>query len=314
MEATIPETKSQLRARGKSRRRQNTLPLHLMLLPAVILTIIFKYGPMFGVVIAFQDFTPVRGVFDSPWVGLENFRFAFQLPGTEQVIRNTLYIAIGKIILGLIVPLIVALMLNEMIRTGLKRSIQTAVYLPHFLSWVILGGIMIKILSPSNGIVNEMLNALGFDSIYFLGDNDWFPATLIVSHVWKEFGFNTVIYLAALTSIDPALYEAAQVDGANRVRQTINITLPGLRPIIILLATLSLGSVLDAGFEQVLVLYSPQVYRSGDIIDTMVYRMGLIEAQYSVATAIGLCKSIVSLVLISTAYWMAYKFAQYRIF
>ena len=314
MEATVPQANTQTHARRKSRRRQNTLPLHLMLLPAVILTLIFKYGPMFGVVIAFQDFTPVRGVWDSPWVGLENFRFAFELPGTKQVIYNTLYIAIGKIILGLIAPLVVALMLNEMMRTGIKRTVQTAIYLPHFLSWVILGGIMIKLLSPSTGIVNKMLVNIGFEPIYFLGDNDWFPATLIVSHVWKEFGFNTVIYLAALTSIDPSLYEAAQVDGANRIRQAINITLPGIRPIIILLATLSLGSVLDAGFEQVLVLYSPQVYQSGDIIDTMVYRMGLVEAQYSVATAIGLCKSIVSLALISTAYWMAYKFAQYRIF
>lgn len=314
MEATVPQATTRTRARARSRRRQNTLPLHLMLLPAVILTIVFKYWPMAGVVIAFQDFTPVRGVFDSPWVGLENFRFAFQLPGTEQAIRNTLVIAIGKIVLGLVAPLGVALMLNELIRTGLKRTIQTAVYLPHFLSWVILGGIMIEILSPSAGIVNEMLGWLGIGPIYFLGDNDWFPSTLIVSHVWKEFGFNTVIYMAALTAIDPALYEAAQVDGANRIRQTISITLPGIRPIIILLATLSLGSVLDAGFEQVLVLYSPQVYSSGDIIDTLVYRMGLVEAQYSVATAIGLCKSLVSLALIATAYWMAYRFAQYRIF
>lgn len=314
METTATQVKTHVRAYGRSRRRPNTLPLHLMLLPAVLLTVIFKYWPMFGVVIAFQDFNPVRGVWNSPWVGLENFRFAFRLPGTEQAIWNTLYIAIGKIILGLVVPLAIALMLNELVRTGLKRAIQTAVYLPHFLSWVILGGIMIKILSPSHGIVNELLTGLGFDPVYFLGDNDWFPATLILSHVWKEFGFNTVIYLAALTSIDPSLYEAAQIDGANRMRQTINITLPGIRPIIILLATLSLGSVLDAGFEQVLVLYSPQVYQSGDIIDTLVYRMGLIEAQYSLATAIGLCKSIVSLALISTAYWMAYKFAQYRIF
>lgn len=314
METTLATTETRTRARGRNRRRPSTLPLHLMLLPAVILTLIFKYWPMFGVVIAFQDFTPVRGVWNSDFVGLENFRFAFQLPGTERVIWNTLTIAVGKIVLGLIVPLLVALMLNEMVRTGFKRAVQTAVYLPHFLSWVILGGIMIKILSPSQGIVNQMLNALGMDSIYFLGDNSWFPSTLIVSHVWKEFGFNTVIYLAALTSIDPALYEAARVDGASRIRQTLDITIPGIRPIIVLLATLSLGSVLDAGFEQVLVLYSPQVYASGDIIDTMVYRMGLVEAQYSVATAIGLCKSIVSLILIATAYWMAYRFARYRIF
>lgn len=285
-----------------------------MLLPAVVLTIIFKYGPMFGVVIAFQRFSPVRGIDGSPWIGLDNFRFALNLPMTERVIQNTIIIALGKILLGLIAPLITALMLNELRKTWTKRTIQTAVYLPHFLSWVILGGIMIEILSPSSGIVNSIIGNVGIDPIYFLGDNSWFQPTLILSHVWKEFGFNTVIYLAALTGIDVALYEAAQIDGASRLRQTINITLPGLRPIMILLATLSLGSVLDAGFEQVLVLYSPQVYQTGDIIDTMVYRMGLIEAQYGVATAIGLGKSIVSLILIASAYWMAYRFARYRIF
>jgi putative aldouronate transport system permease protein len=298
----------------RTRRRRNTLPLHLMLLPAVILTIIFKYGPMFGVIIAFQQFSPVKGIQRSPWIGLDNFRYALNLPTTERVIENTLIIALGKIILGLIAPLFVALMLNELRKNWTKRTVQTAVYLPHFLSWVILGGIMIEILSPSRGIVNDVLGTFGIGPIYFLGNNTWFQPTLILSHVWKEFGFNTVIYLAALTGIDPALYEAAMVDGASRIRQAVNITLPGLRPIIILLATLSLGSVLDAGFEQVLVLYSPQVYPTGDIVDTMVYRMGLIQAQYGVATAIGLAKSLVSLVLISLAYWMAYKFARYRIF
>lgn len=285
-----------------------------MLLPAVILTIIFKYGPMFGVIIAFQQFSPVKGIQESPWIGLDNFRFALNLPMTERVIQNTLIIAVGKIVLGLIAPLITALMLNELRRNWSKRTIQTAVYLPHFLSWVILGGIMIEILSPSRGIVNSVIGHAGVSPIYFLGDNDWFQPTLIISHVWKEFGFNTVIYLAALTGIDPALYEAAMIDGASRMRQAINITLPGMRPIIILLATLSLGSVLDAGFEQVLVLYSPQVYPTGDIVDTLVYRMGLIQAQYGVATAIGLAKSLVSLVLISVAYWAAFRFARYRIF
>ncbi len=314
MATSIGTTQITAVGRHSRGRRQSTLPLHLMLLPAVILTLIYKYGPMFGVVIAFQDFNPVRGVWHSPWVGWENFQFAFQLPGTRQVIINTLVLAVGKIVLGLIVPLVVALMLNEVVRVGFKRTVQTAIYLPYFLSWVILGGIMLELLSPSQGLINHLLGQLGFDPIYFLGSNTWFRPTLIISNVWKDFGFNTVIFLAALTGIDPSLYEAAAVDGANRVRQVVNITLPGIRPIIVLLATLSLGSVLDAGFEQVLVLYSPQVYRSGDIVDTLVYRMGLEQAQYSIATAIGLCKSMVSLVLISTAYWMAYRFAQYRIF
>jgi len=173
---------------------------------------------------------------------------------------------------------------------------------------------MIDILSPSNGIVNQMLTALGGQPIFFLGDNTWFPFTLVFSHEWKEFGFSTIIYLAALTSISPALYEAAVVDGAGRWRQTWHITLPGMRPVIILLLTLSLGQVLNAGFEQIFVLYSPQVYESGDIIDTMVYRMGMLSAQYSPATAVGLMMSIVSLFLISGAYYFAYRVANYRIF
>jgi len=295
-------------------RRTSTLPLHLMILPGLILTLVYKYGPMFGIVIAFQDFVPIRGVTGSEWVGLENFEFALRFPDTMEVIVNTLSISTGKIVFGLIAPIVTALLLNELRHKVVKSGIQTIIYLPHFLSWVILGGILIEILSPSRGIVASALELVGIEPIYFLGDNTWFPWVLISTHVWKEFGFGTVIYLAALTSIDPTLYEAAMVDGASRWRQTWNVTLPGIRPIIVLVTTLSLGSILDAGFEQVLVLYSPQVYQSGDIIDTMVYRMGLIDAQYSIATAIGLFKSVVAFILISVSYWAAYRFARYRIF
>ncbi|MGH2558049.1 MAG: ABC transporter permease [Thermomicrobiales bacterium] len=285
-----------------------------MLLPGLILTIVFKYGPMFGLAIAFQDYVPVRGITRSEWVGFENFSFAFDLPDTIDVIRNTIVISSGKLVGGLIAPIVTALLLNELRRQKVKRSIQTAIYLPHFLSWVILGGILIEILSPSRGFVNQVLGYVGIEPIYFLGENEWFPWVLVGSDIWKEFGFGTVVYLAAISGIDPMLYEAAMIDGASRWQQMRIVTLPGILPIIILVTTLSLGRVLDAGFEQVLVLYSPQVYESGDIIDTMVYRMGLIEAQYSVATAIGLLKSVVSCVLIATAYWMAYRFARYRVF
>jgi putative aldouronate transport system permease protein len=306
-------THRRLGRRAGSRRTQ-TLPLHLMILPGLILTLVYKYGPMFGIVIAFQDFNPVRGIGGSEWVGWENFDFALTLPRTMDVIINTITISSGKIAFGLLAPIITALLLNELRLRIIKSSVQTIIYLPHFLSWVILGGIMIEILSPSRGIVGNALELVGLEPVYFLGDNSWFPWVLIGSHVWKEFGFGTIIYLAALTGIDPTLYEAAMVDGASRWRQMWNVTLPGIRPIIVLVTTLSLGSILDAGFEQVLVLYSPQVYESGDIIDTMVYRMGLIDAQYSIATAIGLFKSVVAFILISVSYWAAYRFAQYRIF
>nr|WP_246400453.1 ABC transporter permease subunit [Jiangella mangrovi] len=219
-----------------------------------------------------------------------------------------------KIVAGLIAPLLTALLLNEVGKAAFRRSVQTVIYLPHFLSWVILGGILIDVLSPSNGIVNQFLGIFGVDPIYFLGDNDWFPYTLVVSDTWKEFGFNTVVYLAAITAIDPSLYEVASVDGAGRLRQTWHITLPGMAPIIVLLATLSLGNVLNAGFEQVFVMYSPQVYDSGDIIDTFVFRLGLIDFQYSAAAAVGLFKSVVSLLFIGLSYFLAYRFARYRIF
>ncbi|QJD85012.1 ABC transporter permease [Cohnella herbarum] len=299
--------------RSKSARLSQR-PLHLMILPALLLIIIYSYGPILGVVIAFQDFNPALGIFHSPFHGLENFRYVLDLPGSIQVVKNTLIIAVMKLIVGLIVPIAVALLLNEVRKELFKRSVQTLIYLPHFLSWIILGGILIDILSPSNGIVNDLLKWFGFDPVYFLGSNEWFRYVLVISDVWKEFGFNTIVYLAALTGINPALYEAAVIDGAGRWKQTLYVTLPGMAPIIILTSTLALGQVLNAGFDQVFNLYSPQVYETGDIIDTFVYRIGIVDAQYGVATAVGLFKSVVSLTLLSVSYFLAYRLANYRIF
>ncbi|WP_405083576.1 ABC transporter permease [Paenibacillus psychroresistens] len=286
-----------------------------MLLPGIVFVIIFAYIPMIGVRIAFQNFLPLKHLFgDQEWIGLENFKYIFATPNIWRVIWNTLSIAIMKIIAGLIVPITFALLLNEVRNRVFKRVTQTIIYFPYFLSWIILGGIMIDILSPSTGIVNEFLGFLGFKPIFFLGDNTWFPYTMVGSDVWKNFGFSTIIYLAAITSIDPSLYESAAVDGAGRWKQTWHITLPGMHMIIILLMVLSLGGVLDAGFDQIFNLYSPQVYESGDVIDTMVYRMGLLQAQYGPSTAVGLLKSIVSFVLISTSYFVVYRLFKYRIF
>lgn len=290
------------------------LPLHLMILPGLALVLIFNYLPMGGIAIAFQKFVPARGIFESKWIGWDNFRYVFDLPGFYQVLWNTVFIASMKIAAGLVVPLSISLLLNELRHKLYKRFVQTLIYLPYFLSWVIIGGIMIDILSPRTGIVNLFLQQLGFPPIFFLGDNSWFPFTLVITNEWKEFGFGTIIYLAAITGINPSLYEAAVIDGANRWKQTIHITLPGIMPIIVLLATLSIGNVLNAGFEQVFNLYNPSVYESGDIIDTFVYRIGLQEAQYGVATAVGFFKSLVSFILISTSYAFAYRFANYRIF
>jgi putative aldouronate transport system permease protein len=285
---------------------------HLMLVPGVVAIFIFAYIPLYGVVIAFQKYNIALG-FGSPWVGFENFRFLFMQPNFVRTIWNTFYIAVFKIIGGIIVPVIVALLLNEVRSVRVKKMFQTLVYLPHFLSWVIMAGVFMDILG-ADGIVNQGLMALGFPPVSFLGDPKVFPWTMIVTDIWKGFGFGTVIYLASITSIDPGLYEAAIVDGALRWKQTIHITIPMMAPIITLMSVLALGSVLNAGFDQIFNLYGPVVYTTGDIIDTYVYRLGIVQAQYSIGTAVGLFKSAISAVLIVLSQYLANRFAGYRVF
>jgi len=285
-----------------------------MLIPGVVLTIIFSYVPIAGIVIAFQKFQPAKGIFNSKWIGFDNFEYMLNMPNFTSVLWNTVFIAVIKIIAGLIVPIVVALLLNEVANAFFKRTVQTIIYFPHFLSWVILGGIVVDILSPSSGIVNQFLGYFGIKPIFFLGNENWFPYTLVITDTWKSFGYGTIVYLAALTAINQQLYEAAVVDGANRWQQTWHVTLPGMMPIITLMTVLSLGDVLNAGFEQVFNLYSPMVYSTGDIIDTFVYRIGLIEAQYGVATAVGLFKSVIAFGLIVWSNKLANKYAGYRVF
>ncbi|AYB44347.1 ABC transporter permease subunit [Paenibacillus lautus] len=291
------------------------LPLHVMILPGFLFLLVFNYLPIGGIIIAFQKFIPAKGLFgDQDWIGLRNFEYVMNLPNFDNIMWNTFYIALMKVILGLLVPIVIAILLNEVRHMALKRGVQTAIYLPHFLSWVVLGGIFIEILSPNDGLVNRALQSFGIEPIFFLGDNRWFPNTMILTDVWKEFGYGTIIYLAALTSINPNLYEAAQIDGANRWRQTLHVTLPGMQMVIVLLMVLNLGNLLNAGFDQIFNMYSPMVYESGDILDTFVYRIGLLDAQFGVATAVGLFKSVIALVLVSVSYYIAYKVADYRIF
>jgi len=295
------------------RNRRFQFHYHLMMLPGIVVLCIFSIVPMLGGVIAFQDFNPGLGFFRSEWVGLDNFRYLFELRDSRTIFFNTVFIALMKMAAHLIVPLLFALMLHELRFGRLKRWIQTIVYLPHFLSWVILSGIVIQLLS-SEGPINQLIVALGGQSIMFLGDNNWFPYVIVASDTWKEFGFETIIYLAALTGISPDLYEAAEVDGASRMRKLIHVTLPGIVTTVVLLATLSLGNILNAGFDQIFNLYNPLVYASGDIIDTYVYRVGLLNIQYGLGTAVGLMKSVVSFLLIVMSYWMASRFANYRVF
>lgn len=293
---------------------KNELSLYIMLVPAAVLILIYAYVPMVGLVMAFQRVLPGKGLFGSPWVGWENFTFVLKMPTFFRVLWNTVFIAGMKAIAGIMVPVTAALMLNNVTSPAFKRTVQTVVYLPHFLSWVILAGIFIDILSPSDGVVNHILGWVGIKPIFFLGNDKVFPWTMIATDIWKSFGFGTIVYLSALTDIDPTLYEAAVMDGATRAQQTRYITLPGIAGTIIMLTTLSLGNILNAGFEQIFNLYSPLVYRTGDIIDTLVYRTGIVNSQYGVATAVGLFKSVVSLLLIGIAYKLAAKFADYKIF
>ena len=287
-------------------------PLHVMLLPAIILLLIFAYLPMVGIVIAFQDFVPsggMKGFFTSEWVGLDNFKYIFGMKDFRQVLVNTLVI-----IAGIVVPLILALMLNEVNNKVFKKATQTIIYVPYFLSWVVLGGILVDILSPTGGIVNTAITALGHEPVFFLGSLETIRGTLVASDVWKGCGYNMVIFLAALTAIDQSQYEAAKVDGAGYLKQMLYITLPGILPQIILVTVLGMGNILNAGFDQVFNLYSPIVYQKADILDTYVYRLGMLNLQYSVSTAVGLFKSVISFILIATSFTLAKKFANYRIF
>jgi len=284
-----------------------------MILPGIVLLILFSIVPMFGVVMAFQNFMPARGIMNSPWVGLANFRYLFVLNESIQSIVNTVIIAVSKIIAGLVFPLIFALALNTVRTKLLKRLSQTTVYLPFFLSWVILATVFTNILDLK-GPINHLIEALGGERIYFLINNAWFRPILIITDTWKNLGYNTVIFIAAIVSIDPTLYEAAEVDGASKFKQLLHITLPGIKTTIILLATLSLGNVLNAGFDQVFNLYNPLVYPTGDIIDTFIYRIGLVQAQFGLATAVGLLRSAVGMILIIISYRLASRFANYRIF
>ena len=307
--------KKQKKGGSKNAILKRQIPFHIMLLPGVIFTFIFSYIPMVGMKMAFEKFIPAKGLFgDQEWIGLENFEYLFAMPGAIQALRNTVVIAFWKIVLGLIVPIVVAIMLNEVRSSKFCRTIQTIIYMPYFLSWIVFSGVLIDILSPSTGVVNQMLNAVGIKSIFFLGSNDYFQPTVIWTDVLKNFGFNSIVYLAAITGIDLSLYEAATMDGASRFQKIRYITLPGIRMIVILMTVLALGNVLNAGFDQIQNLMSPQVYETGDIVDTFIYRIGLIDAQYGTATAMGLLKSVVSFVFISTAYFIADKFFDYQIF
>ena len=295
------------------RNKDHEIQYILMLIPGMILLFVFSIVPMFGIIIAFQKFVPAKGFFGSAFVGLDNFKLAFTFPDVNQVFFNTIYIAVLKIVTGIIAAVVFALLLNEVRVSSFKRIIQTITYLPHFLSWVIVSVMLTNILSYT-GIFNRIIGMLGGEPIIFLASNTWFRPILIISDIWKGFGYGAIIYLAAITNIDLNLYEAAEIDGAGRMGKIWYITLPGIKSTVVLMSTLALGNVLNAGFEQIFTMYNPVVYTTSDIIDTYVYRMGLVKLQFSFGTTVGLLKSVVSFILIVLSYKLADKYAGYRIF
>ena len=311
-QSSLPAKAAPVKGNGV-RKFKDQVTYYLMCAPGMLWLLLFSIVPMAGILMAFQDFKPKKGIFGSKFIGMENFEYLFSMKDARNVIANTLIIAVAKIVLNLIIPLTFALLLNEVRNMKFKRSVQTIVYLPHFLSWVILASILTNIFGY-DGIVNKLAGVFGAEAQVLLAKPGFFRGLVIGSDVWKEFGYNAVIYLAALTSINPTLYEAAAIDGASRWQQTKYITLPSLSNTIVLLTVLALGNVLNAGFDQIFNMYNPLVYSTSDIIDTWVYRIGLTKMQFSLATAAGLFKSLVSFVLITVSYFFAYKFADYTIF
>ena len=300
-------------AAAANKRRHKQWPYHLMMLPGMIFLIIFHLVPMGGLLMAFQDFMPIKGLFGSRFVGLKNFERLFKLPTFWRVLRNTVVISVGKLVLVMVASVIFALLLNECRHVKYKRIIQTTVYLPHFLSWVILADMFSNVFSYT-GLVSQIAQMFGGEPTMFMISNSWFRKILIGGEIWKEFGYGAIVYVAAITGIDPTLYEAAGIDGAGRWKKMWYITLPSIIPTIVLMTTLNIGKLLKGGFDQVFNLYSPLVYETGDIIDTYVYRMGLVDLQYSNGTAVGLFQSLIGFILLVIAYKLADKLVGYRAF
>jgi putative aldouronate transport system permease protein len=269
-----------------------------MLLPGILYFLVFRYWPIYGLIIAFKNFRVLEGINGSPWVGFANFQTLFDSPLFLRSLRNTVVISGLKILIGFPMPIVLALMLNEVRQKGIKRVIQTISYLPHFLSWIIIYAILIALFSPARGLVNQAIIDMGGEAIKFLTDPAWFVGVLIGSDIWKEIGWGAIIYLAALTSISPELYEAASIDGASRLQQVLHISLPGILPVILLMFILRMGSVLDAGFDQVYILYNPLVYETSDIVDTWVFRNGIEEFRFALSTAASVFKSGFGLLLL----------------
>ncbi|WP_240421085.1 ABC transporter permease [Paenibacillus periandrae] len=284
-----------------------------MLIPVIAYYLIFHYAPLYGIVIAFQNYYPLKGVAESEWVGLDHFRELFTGLYFLPVLKNTLIISTYKLIFGFPAPIILCLILNEVRIAVFKKAVQTITYLPHFISWVILGGIVIEFLSPTRGLINAIIMSLGYKSIFFVTSEAWFRTILVLSSIWKEVGWSTIIYLAAITSVDPELYDAADMDGAGRLRKIWNITMPSIMPVVTIMFIFAVGGIINDDFDQVYNLLNASVLSVGDVISTYTYQIGLVKGDYSFATTVGLFKNIIAFLLILLTNYVAKKTNDYSL-
>lgn len=275
--------------------------LLLLFLPCLIYYILFRYFPMFGIIVSFKDYNLFRGIWASPWVGLKYYELFFQSRDFFLIIRNTFLLGLYKLVFGFPAPIILALLLNEVRQALFKRFVQTVSYLPHFISNVVVVSMVLMFLSPTSGVVNQLIKALGMEPINFMSRPEFFRAVYVLSEIWQHVGWETILYLAALTAIDPTLYEASEIDGASRWKQTLHVTLPGITPVVVILLILNVGNVLEIGFEKVFLLYNPAIYETSDILSTFVYRTGLVQGNFSYAAAVDLFTGFVSLVFVYSA-------------
>lgn len=303
------------RKNGQKRQRALRLlgkywPYYLMMLPGLVYFALLKYAPMYGVLIAFKDFKIKKGIWGSPWVGLQNFRTFFTSTYCSRLIGNTLIISFTKLVLSSFMSVFFALLLNECTKRRFKRLVQTVSYMPHFLSWVIIYGIVYLFCSESAGYINRIVRMLTGSAIPIMNSNTYFRGLLYFTELWKNTGYASIIYMSVIVGIDPGLYEAATIDGASRWQRIVHITLPAIRSTFIMLTIMNIGKIMNAGFDQIYVFYSPQVYQTGDIIDTYVYRAGLEEMRYGLSTAVGLFKNVIGFTLVFTTNRIAQKWGE----
>ena len=314
-EMTLPDrastSRKSVRARSSALKFfRNEYDLYLMLVPMLLFYILFAYKPMTGLIVAFKDYSPFRGMLGSPWVGFEYFKEFFTGPFALRVIRNTLTISLCTLVFGFPAPVILALLLNELRAKKFQKVVQTITYVPHFISVVVVCGIVTSFLAPTSGIVNTVLEALGLDPVYFLSIPKYFVPIYVFMNIWKSTGYGSIVYIAALTSISEDLYEAARADGAGRWKQFLHVTLPGLLPTIIIMFLIQLGGILNVSYEAIILLYNPSIYETADVINTYVYRTGILEGRYDYSTAVGLFNSVVALILVLAANKLSNKLTE----